>query len=277
MHITALISAVQKEWWEKGWSFAGPTQAFLTTSTTSPAWALCLYWCISASLSTQACRCSQKQFLSAFRLSKLPDNELWNTHMCREQNLQNSSMPGMVIPSKDVLPYLLDKLGRTQVRAKESLAEFDLVLQLDYLQSLHLDALGLTGMKAIYMHVTHASFEFYGGRYQPAVKFSMEMRQPTDSMAMQAPHDKVLHQISKISEAFFAEHWPCHTKLDTLTFLRRLFRHVQARVLQLGNFCVVCGRRQEHAGLKPVPCDSNSLQLCIWWARHWGRLERHLQ
>ena len=176
----------------------------------------------------------------------------------RVESSAKMSRTSMVIQSKDVLLYLLTNLGRNQVRSKHSSTEFDLVLQLDYLESLNLDALGLTGLTAIFMHVTLSSVKFYGGRYQPAVRFSTDVNQPTHGIKTQATHDKVLHQISKISEAFFAEHWPCHTKLDTLTFLRRLFRHVQARVLQLGNFCVVCGHRQEHAGLKPVPCESKA-------------------
>ena len=186
------------------------------------------------------------------------------SRLCRKVgSSKTSSSTDMIIKSTDVLPYLLHKLGSTQVQATQSHTQFDLILQLKHLQSLHLDALGLSQATAIRMHVTLCSVKYYGGSYRPEWELSIDEGQPTNSMKMRDPHDKVLHQISKICEAFFAEQWPCQTSHRTLKFLRRLFRHVEARLPQLGNFCVVCGCPQQHTGLKPVPCNSEDCNFAF--------------
>ena len=160
-----------------------------------------------------------------------------------------------IVKAKDVIAHLVSEVGRAQVRAGQALSEFSVILWLNFLPSLHADALGLHGVEALYMNVNLSSEMHYGGRYQPAVEFGTADKKAGVSLdGLLSSQSTVLHQINTICEAFFTDHWPCQDKQNTLTFLVRLYRHIEARVSQLGNLCEVCGRLQEHAGLKPVPC-----------------------
>ena len=160
-----------------------------------------------------------------------------------------------VVPAKKVLPYVLDKLGSTQVWTSQSPTEFDLVYRLESLSSLHTDAFGLHGVAALYMPVRLYSEILYGDWFQPTVDIKAlahhkQSPQPLCSV--------VLSQITKMIDAFFADYWPCQSQLDTLEFLPNFYRHVQARIPLLGNFCVVCGCLREQIGLKPLPCNKET-------------------
>ena len=181
-----------------------------------------------------------------------------NGNVFAAQVTRPAKMTSVVVHAKEVLQYLLDTLGDSKIWAGHSYTDFDMVIRLDYLASLHIDALGLVGVRAILLHVRLPSSDTYGDQYKPMVKVRADYgkTEPGLQLETQPPHDKIVHQISKLCEAFFADQWPCLSAFDSLTFLRRLFRHVQAKILQLGEFCVVCGRHQEHAALKPVPCNS---------------------
>ena len=158
------------------------------------------------------------------------------------------------------------KLGSSKVRPKVEDTEFDLIFELDSLSSLHIDALGLHGVGAIYMHVTLPS-SIYGGRHRPSVEFSMGYTSRAHSQLSrgrtQEWQDKVLCQLDKLCKAFFAAYWPCRTQRDTLSFLVRLYRYVKAKIPKLGDSCIVCGRQQEHTGLKPVPCKLKACKLAF--------------
>ena len=203
--------------------------------------------------------------------------DIIHTALCRQWNLAEmrtklrNKMRYNVVRAEDVLTHLRAQLGRTRVQACHSHTEFDLVFGLESLTSLQSEYLGLTGVEAIVMHVKLPSATFYGGQYQPTVVFQAYDRMSALSQRLQRhevlgmestqfTHNKVLHQISKLQEAFFADHWPCQNAIDTLTFLKRLFRHIQTNIPFLGRFCVVCGRRQKQLGLKAVPCNSTACQ-----------------
>ena len=166
-----------------------------------------------------------------------------------------------IVPARDVFAHVLDIMGSNQVRYGLTHTDFDLILGLDSLSDLHAEVLGLHTARAIYMHVRLPPVSC-GGEYRPAVQFSLGDRKLAIGKAKEAdiafPHNKVLYVVCKICKTFFKNHWPCQNKHDTLSFLARLYRHVQTSIPQLGNFCVVCGRRQKHIGLKPVPCRSRA-------------------
>ena len=164
-------------------------------------------------------------------------------------------MANNIVHARQILPHVIDKLGSSQVCNNQSRTEFHLIVQLDVLSSLQADALGLHGVAALYMHVNLPSAMYYGGGYQPVV----EIKAHTNSTKYSdSPYAAILAQINKISEAFFADNWPCKTQLDTLEFLPKLYHHIQARVPLLGSLCVVCGKKQGQTGLKPLPCTSKA-------------------
>ena len=159
-----------------------------------------------------------------------------------------------VVQPEDILTHLIANLGSNQVKAHSSHAEFVLTFWLDCLPTLQADALGLYEDKAILINV-----KLPLGQHQPTVKLSTYGMEPVlHKSQKQPPEHKVLRQIRKICEAFIAAQWPCESEDETLTFLVRLYRHVQIRIPHLGRFCVVCGREQTHTGLKPVPCNSEA-------------------
>ena len=161
-------------------------------------------------------------------------------------------MTSSIVQAKEILPYVTEKLGSSQICTGKSDTEFELVIQLNDLSSLQANALGLSGVTALCMHVRLQSAIYYGGYHRPVVEF----RVLAQSKSYSEPYGAILSQITKMSEDFFADNWPCHTTKDTLEFLPGLYRHVQARLPLLGCFCVVCGNQQEHLGLKILPCKS---------------------
>ena len=168
-----------------------------------------------------------------------------------------------IVPTEDVLSYLLDKLSSKEIQIHKLPSEFELIHWLDYLPHLHADALGLLGVQALRMHVSLPSSVYFGGQYRPAVEVSIGKKKSTAEKGRPQPHDKAVYQVSKICEAYLADHWPCRTKQGTLKFLQNLYRHVQARISQLGNYCVVCGLKQEQDGLKAVPCGSQACNFAF--------------
>ena len=164
------------------------------------------------------------------------------------------------VQAKEIRLYVTDKLGSSQIRTVKSDTEFELVIQLDNLSNIQADALGLSGVTALCMHVKLQSpiyYGDYGGCHRPVVGFKVLAH----SKSYSEPYSAILSQITRMSEDFFAYNWPCQTQLDTLNFLPGLYRHVQARILLLGSFCVVCGCQQEQVGLKPVPCNSQACKF----------------
>ena len=145
-------------------------------------------------------------------------------------------------------------------------AELILILFLESLPSLHADALGLSGTPAIYLHIRFPSIVYCGGQHRPEVEVSFSAsasnkQSSNGTKKTQPAYDRILYRMNRICDAFFADHWPCQTKLTTLNFFVRLYRHLESSVPQLGNLCVVCGRRQEHIGLRPVPCNSKACNV----------------
>ena len=130
-----------------------------------------------------------------------------------------------------------------------------MIIQLGSLSSLQADALGLNGVTALDMHVKLPSAVYYGGDHWPEVEIKAHTNSTQQS---DSPYAAVLFQINKISEAFFAIDWPCKTQRETLEFLLKLRQHIQARIPLLGSLCVVCGKKQEQVGLKPLPCNSKA-------------------
>ena len=161
---------------------------------------------------------------------------------------------------EDILTYVVAILGEDQVKVHQSAIELELIFWLYSLPSLQADALGLPGENAINMHIKLPSESDNEGQHRPAFKFSIGGEETALHIHWKQPcRSKVLYQISKICEAFIAEHWPCKSEDEQLAFLVRLYRHIQVSISQLGRFCVICGSRQEHTGLKPVPCN---LEAC---------------
>ena len=165
-----------------------------------------------------------------------------------------------VLQPEDILTYVVAILGEDQVKVHQSPFEFELIFWLDSLPSLQADALGLPGENAINMHIKLPFESDNEGQHRPAFKFSIGGEETALHIHWKQPRrSKVLYQLSKNCEAFIAEHWPCKSEDEQLTFLVRLYRHIQVSILQLGKFCVICGTRQVHNGLKPVPCN---LEAC---------------
>ena len=189
--------------------------------------------------------------------------------VAHKTSLHFHKMSGSILHVGDVLPHLMAGLGKSRVRPGLSPAEIGLVLRLDYLSSLQADALGLSGTPAIYFHLKFPSALYCGGQLQPEVEVSFSARatsastkQPADDAnRTQSAHDRIVYRMTRICDAFFADHWPCQTKFRTLKFFVRLYRHLESSIPQLGNLCVVCGRRQEHFGLRPVPCNSKACNV----------------
>ena len=167
-------------------------------------------------------------------------------------------MSANIVPAEDVLPYVLDKLGSTTVWTSQLLTEFDLVYQLESLSSLQIDAFGLHGVAALYISVRLCSEILYGDGFKPTVEIKALAH---DKQYPQPLCSVVLSQINKTIEALFTDHWPGQSRIDTMEFLPSLYRHIQARIPLLGNFCVVCGRGhdQPYVGLKLTTCNS---ELC---------------
>ena len=173
---------------------------------------------------------------------------------------------GNTVPTKDVGTHLSAELGSSRVWPGKAHTEYDLRIELDSLSSLHIDALGLHGVGAIYMHVKLPSL-ICGAHHHPSVEFSMGYTARAHSQLSRGRtqdwQDKVLCQLAKLCEAFFAAYWPCRTQRDTLSFLVRLYRYVKAKIPKLGDFGIVCGRKQKHTGLRPVPCKLKACKLAF--------------
>ena len=206
-------------------------------------------------------------FLTRLSMHRLSDSvccRLWEISCLQKQGVQMShSKTSNIVPTEDALSHLMDTLGGNEVQVHELPTKFDLIHWLDFLPRLHADALGLQGVAALYMHIHLPSPISYGGQYRPAVQISVGKKKPTFGEQRTEPHDKAVYQVSKICEAYIAENWPCQTKRDTIAFLKDLYRHIQCRISQLGNFCVVCGLQQQQNGLKPVPCDSEACNFAF--------------
>ena len=143
-------------------------------------------------------------------------------------------MTSSIVQAKEILPYVTEKLGSSQICTGKSDTEFELVIQLNDLSSLQADALGLSGVTALCMHVRLQSAIYYGGYHRPAVEFKVLPQ----NRCYYEPYGAILSQITKISEDFFANNWPCHTTKDTLEFLPGLYKYVRAMIPPLGCFCV---------------------------------------
>ena len=163
-------------------------------------------------------------------------------------------MASNVVQVSEILPRLLDRLGK-QFKHGQSATEFIMVIQLKRLSNFKADALGLHGVAALYMHVKLPSAVYYGGGHRPEVEIKAHKNSTQHS---DSPYAAVLSQINKISAAFFADNWPCNTQRETLEFLLKLRQHIQARIPLLGSLCVVCGKKQEQVGLKPLLCNSKA-------------------
>ena len=164
------------------------------------------------------------------------------------------------VPANDVLPYVLDNLSKDQICTSQSQTEFELIHSLDSLSSLQADALGLPGVTALHMHVKLPSAIYYGGEHQPTVEIQLY---DFGAKCPGPPYAAILSQITRICQAFFADHWPCQTQLETLEFLPNLYKHIQARIPLLGCLCVVCGCKKEQIGLKPLPCNSKACNIAF--------------
>ena len=170
-----------------------------------------------------------------------------------------SRMGRHIVEAHEIVNHLVAEVGSEYIQRSRTYAAFDLIFWLDHLSALQTEILGLHGVSDIYMHVRLPSV-LCGDEHKPEVQFSMGDRITASSRdRTPSSSDKVRHQISKICEIFFEHNWPCQSELGTLTFLARLYEHIQASLPQLGKYCVVCGREQEFAGLKPVPC---TLEAC---------------
>ena len=175
-------------------------------------------------------------------------------------------MSGSILNARDVLPHLAAELGETQVRPGLSPVEIGLILWLDSLPSLHADALGLSGIPAIYLHIRFPSIVYCGGQLRPEVEVSFSAsasnkQSSNGTNKTQPAYNRIVYRMNRTCDAFFADHWPCQTKLTTLNFFVCLYRHLESSIPQLGNLCVVCGRQQEHIGLRPVPCNSKACNV----------------
>ena len=114
------------------------------------------------------------------------------------------------------------------------------------------------------MYVTILPAITIGAQRRPQVSFSLSESRPVCGRTeADIPYVSLLAQLRRICEAFLTDHWPCQTKANTLTSFSRLYMHIQTRISQLGNFCVVCGRQQELTGLKPVPCRLEACNLAF--------------
>ena len=178
-----------------------------------------------------------------------------------------------IVPTEDALSHLMENLDSHALQIHQIPAHFDLIHRLDNLPSLIADALGILGAAALYMHIHLPSALSYGGPYRPAIDVSFSdkpenrckrifKRQDTEGMQ---PHrcDMATYQLNNICEAYIRDHWPCQTKQETLNFLQNLYSHLESRIPQLGNFCVVCGLQQKQNGMKPVPCDSEACNFAF--------------
>ena len=167
------------------------------------------------------------------------------------------------VPTEDVGTHLLAELGSRKGWPTVGNTEFDLRIELDSLSSLHIDALGLHGVGAICMHVKLPSL-VCDGLHRPSTGFSVvDIWGSHSQLGRGGAPDKVLHQITKLCEAFYAAYWPCRTQQDTLSFLVRLYRYIKAKIPKLGQYCVVCGCKQKHTGLRPVPCKSKACKFAF--------------
>ena len=167
-------------------------------------------------------------------------------------------MSDKIVTAGEIFTHLVSELGKSHVHYGQSNAEFDLSIELDSLSEIQSDALGLTGVKTIYMHVKLPSM-LSDHQYKPAVNFSIGYQNSSSgSETKQFQQHKIYYQLSKICEFFYADHWPYENRFDTLDFLVCLYKHIRDRIPQLGKFCVVCGCQLEHPGLKPVPCNSKA-------------------
>ena len=174
------------------------------------------------------------------------------------------NMGSNVLKARDIQTFVINQLGSRRVRTYQSDMDFDMILWLDSLQPLHADALGLHGVKAICMYVTLPSETSIGAQHmmhRPEVSFSLSG--PLPLCGRTEAQYSLVAQIRRICEAFYANHWPCRTKFDIMTFLIRLYKHIEARIPHLGNLCIVCGRQQQITGLKPVPCKSKTCNLAF--------------
>ena len=172
-------------------------------------------------------------------------------------------MGDKVLQAEDVLTHLVAELGRSHVHYGQSDLEFDLSLELEHLSEIQINALGMTGVKAIYMHVKLPSMQCGASvdQQKPTIDFGIYKMPYCDKEATYFQQHKLHYRLKQICEAFFSGRWPSQNSQngsDSSDFLVCLYKHIRDRIPQLGNFCVVCGCQQEHPGLKPVPCNSKA-------------------